>query len=59
MTIDGWENEGGMIPKEEKPMLPYIPPWACRRWGDYEHDWIDCVECNKNYEKYVEQHENY
>lgn len=24
------------------------PAWACKRWGDWEHDWIDCPDCTKN-----------
>jgi len=37
--------------KVEKPQLP---PWACLHWGDYEHDWIDCPDCNENYEAWLE-----
>ena len=35
-------------------MGPNIPHWACRHWGDYEHDWMDCPECLEGYEKYLE-----
>jgi hypothetical protein len=28
----------------------YVPDWACRRYGDYEHDWLDCPECLATYE---------
>lgn len=27
------------------------PTWACRRYGDYEHDWLSCYECLEAYEK--------
>lgn len=36
-----------------------LPPWACVSWGDYEHDWIDCVECNVSYETCLEEGEFY
>ena len=26
------------------------PPWACRQWGGYGHDWLDCDECVRAYE---------
>ena len=35
----------------------YKPPWTCDRWGDYEHDWLDCCECLQGYDKYLEEHE--
>lgn len=35
---------------------PYIPPWACRQWGQYEHDWLDCPDCCDAYETYNELH---
>lgn len=57
--IQNFENEGGMIYSEEKkPMEPYVPEWACRRWGGYEHDWLDCVDCQVNYEGYLEENIN-
>lgn len=28
----------------------YVPHWACRQWGQYEHDWLDCPECLEAYE---------
>jgi hypothetical protein len=31
------------------------PKWACPQWGNHEHDWLDCPECNDEYEKYLEQ----
>lgn len=37
-----------------------LPEWACSQWGGYNHDWLDCYRCLKNYEKYVEnQKEKY
>lgn len=27
-----------------------VPPWACRQWGGYGHDWMDCNECVRAYE---------
>lgn len=33
------------------------PSWGCRRWGDYEHDWLDCHECLEAYELYLEEGE--
>lgn len=30
-----------------------IPHWACRDWGQYEHDWLDCCECLEGYVKYL------
>lgn len=32
-------------------------PWACSRYGDYEHDWLDCPECQANYERLNEMSE--
>lgn len=29
-----------------------IPTWACNRYGGYEHDWLDCFDCQQNYEAY-------
>lgn len=26
------------------------PRWACKKYGDYEHDWLDCPECIAGYE---------
>ena len=28
------------------------PIWACDRWGQYEHDWLDCPDCIREYEKW-------
>lgn len=33
----------------------YFPEWACSSYGGYEHDWLDCYECLKNYEKWIEE----
>ena len=33
------------------------PSWGCKRWGDYEHDWLDCHECLEAYELYLEEGE--
>lgn len=67
--IENFENEGGMIYPSSSDiaalqmitdiigMEPYSPPWACPQWGQYEHDWLDCVECQANYEIYLEEHE--
>lgn len=33
---------------------PYRPEWACKHYGDYEHDWLDCPECLEAYEWYLE-----
>lgn len=33
------------------------PVWACSRWGDYEHDWLDCYECQNRYEEYLAEGE--
>lgn len=32
-------------PPDERP-----PRWACRQWGGYGHDWLDCDECVRGYE---------
>lgn len=52
--MDEWENEGGLI---QQSMEPYIPPWACIMYGHHEHDWLDCVQCQRRYEKYLDDHE--
>lgn len=31
------------------------PDWACRQWGQYEHDWLDCPDCLAAYEHWLEQ----
>ena len=36
-------------------MKPFIPPWACPRFGSYGHDWMDCCECQLNYDDYIEE----
>lgn len=28
-----------------------LPSWACKRFGGYEHDWLDCPDCIDAYEK--------
>jgi hypothetical protein len=36
-------------------MSEYTPPdWACSNWGNYEHDWLDCMECLEGYETWLE-----
>ncbi len=45
-----------MTPEDYDPNEA-IPSWSCRRWGDYEHDWLDCPECLEAYEKWLDQHE--
>jgi hypothetical protein len=35
-----------------------IPSWACKQWGQYEHDWLDCFDCLNGYEVYLEEGEN-
>lgn len=35
-------------------MVYGAPTWACPKWGDWEHDWLDCPECCKAYEQYME-----
>jgi len=37
--------------------LLYIPLWACKNWGNWEHDWLDCPECLEAYEKWNEEKE--
>jgi hypothetical protein len=32
-----------------------IPSWACKQWGNYEHDWLDCPDCLQGYETYLEE----
>jgi hypothetical protein len=32
----------------------YRPEWACPRYGDFEHDWLDCPECLAAYETWLE-----
>ena len=39
--------------------MTYIPPWACKHWGGYEHDWLDCSDCIEEYEKWLENPEKY
>ena len=34
-------------------MNEYVPVWACRQWGGYEHDWMDCDECVEGYENWI------
>jgi len=29
------------------------PSWACQRYGDWEHDWMDCPECLAAYERWM------
>lgn len=36
-----------------------VPVWACEDWGQYEHDWIDCCECIKEYEIWLKHSNNY
>ena len=31
------------------------PEWACQEWGQYEHDWLDCPDCIREYEKWLNQ----
>lgn len=31
-----------------------IPCWACDQWGAYEHDWLNCPDCLRVYEKWLE-----
>ncbi len=31
------------------------PPWACSQWGQYEHDWLDCLDCLDAYELSLEE----
>ena len=28
--------------------------WGCKQYGNYEHDWLDCPECIRNYEKEID-----
>jgi hypothetical protein len=55
--IEDFENEGGMVYRMDKPCLPFVPPWACPLWGTHEHDWLDCMDCQANYEVYLEENE--
>jgi hypothetical protein len=32
-----------------------IPSWACKRWGGYEHDWLNCPDCIEKYEATLEE----
>lgn len=32
-----------------------VPPWACKQWGAYEHDWLSCNECLDAYEAHLEK----
>ena len=30
-----------------------IPIWACGRWGQHEHDWLDCYACLQSYDAII------
>ncbi|KKK70220.1 hypothetical protein LCGC14_2926150, partial [marine sediment metagenome] len=32
--------------------------WACRRWGQHEHDWLTCYSCQRVYEVHVQEENN-
>lgn len=36
-----------------------MPPWACKQWGQYEHDWLDCPDCIEQYESSLNDPESY
>jgi hypothetical protein len=36
-----------------------MPIWACKMYGYYEHDWLDCPECITEYEKWLEDPDEY
>lgn len=31
------------------------PDWACPKYGDHEHDWLECPECLDGYDQWSEQ----
>lgn len=33
---------------------PTPPVWACKNWGGYGHDWLDCSDCLVAYEEWLE-----
>ena len=32
-------------------VVPSRPVWACPRWGEWEHDWLDCPACLEAYDR--------
>jgi hypothetical protein len=36
----------------------HAPRWACSQWGSSGHDWMDCPECVKAYEAWIEGDRN-
>lgn len=36
-------------------MEDHVPTWACKQWGQYEHDWLDCPDCLQAYEEYLDE----
>lgn len=44
MTLDPNDESSGPLPDDAPPS------WACRQWGGFEHDWLDCEECVRAYE---------
>ena len=33
----------------------HSPTWSCSRWGEHEHDWLECPDCVKEYEREYEE----
>jgi hypothetical protein len=31
------------------------PSWGCDRYGDWEHDWMDCPACVAAYERWLDE----
>lgn len=60
-------HDGGQLPSLASPLCqPTVtsqagavlkmklidkPKWACKQWGNYEHDWMDCPDCVREYER--------
>jgi hypothetical protein len=45
-------NPSDLQPKPEswREIAREQPPWACSKWGGYEHDWLECPDCLKAYD---------
>jgi len=39
---------------DDKDFKDFKPHWACKEYGNYEHDWMDCPDCVDGYEKQQE-----
>jgi hypothetical protein len=58
IRCDACDAEPGVpcrhTPLPDEPDEPQPPSWACKRWGQWEHDWLDCPDCIEAYEAELE-----